>query len=476
MKRFLALGVLAATVTTAACDGLGRAMTTHTDVVARAGGLELTVDEAAGLLAQNPRLPAESDVVDAVANLWVDYVLLAEAAQRDASLKSVDVGPLVDPILEQQVFQKLNETVINPDTTMSDEELKALYEKESPGAQVRARHILLRVAPDATPAQRDSVMAKAKELHDRAVKGADFAKLATENSEDPGSAKQGGDLGFFGRGQMVAPFDAAAFALNAGQISDVVETPFGYHIIKVEEKKLPSFAEVKEGFRQHAIQQKAMDATEKYVKDLTDSLQIKVQDGAYAVARDLAAKPMTRLSGRAANRALVSYKGGAFTASQYLAFVRARTSPSDRQRLSAAGDQELETVLTAIARNETLLQAAKKAGIETTPAERDSLSNEIRGQLAQALQATGLHEAAPQQGETQAQAVARRVNAFLGQIVRGEQQVLGLGPLSFSLRGERAGEVFERAYPKVVQKVQQSHQAATPDSPAMPQPAQTPGQ
>ena len=103
-KRFLVLGVLALSLATAACDGLNRAMTSHTGVVARAAGLELTVDQAAGLLAQNERLAAEPEVVGAVANLWVDYVLLASAASQDSTLRSVDVGPLIDSILEQQVF------------------------------------------------------------------------------------------------------------------------------------------------------------------------------------------------------------------------------------------------------------------------------------------------------------------------------------------------------------------------------------
>lgn len=382
------MGALAATVAAAGCEGMGQAMSAHTDVVARAGGLELTVDEAAGILAQNPRLPAQPEVVDAIANLWVDYVLLATAAQQDSTLASIDVSAIVDPALEQQVLMRLNEKVIDADTTITDEELREIYNREQPGLRVRARHILLRVAPDAQPAERDSVLAVARELRARAAAGADFAKLAQEYSEDPGSAKQGGDLGFFGRGQMVAQFDAAAFALDVGQISDVVETPFGYHIIKVEERQLADFEQIKEPFRQQAIQQRMFEATERYVKQLTEPLAIEVQAGAYDVARELAAKPMTELSNRAASRALVSYKGGSLTAAEYLDFIRLRTIPQQRAQLAAATDEILETFLKGMASNEILLAEARKSGIETTAAERDSLMTEVRRQLAAAATAT----------------------------------------------------------------------------------------
>lgn len=463
-KRFLALGALVLAVATAACDGLNRAMTSHTGVVARAAGLELTVEEAAGLLAQNERLAPEPEVVGAVANLWVDYVLLASAAAQDSTLKSVDVSPLIDPILEQQVFARFNDQVINPDTSISDEELLAIYERELPGTEIRARHILLRIAPDATPEQRDSTLAEARDLRARAVAGANFARLAEENSQDPGSARQGGDLGFFSRGQMVAPFDEAAFALKVGEISEVVETPFGYHIIKLEERRGPSFAEIKDTFREQARASKMMAATQEYITRLTDSLNLKVQDGAYAIARDLASKPETRLNGRAASRALVSYTGGSLTAAEYLSFVRSRANAGTRAQLAAASDQDLEGVLMAMTHNETVMEAARKEGITISQAERDSLETGVRTQLLQVLDMTGMLAADLEPGETQATAIGRRVNDFLGAIIRGEQELLELGPLSFALRADRAGEIFERSYPDVVRKLQD--QQAMPPAPA----------
>lgn len=100
--------------------------------------------------------------------------------------------------------------------------------------QVRARHILIKAAEEAPQADRDAARVRAEELLHRAQAGEDFAALARQYSEDEGSAPQGGDLGWNARGRMVAPFDEAQFATEAGHVTDhVVETQFGYHVIDV---------------------------------------------------------------------------------------------------------------------------------------------------------------------------------------------------------------------------------------------------
>ncbi len=103
--------------------------------------------------------------------------------------------------------------------------------------QVRARHILVKLAPDATDEAKAAARKKAEDLLARVKKGEDFAALATANSDDPGSARSGGDLGLFPRGRMAPTFEDAAFALQPGAMSDVVETSFGFHVIKVEEHR-----------------------------------------------------------------------------------------------------------------------------------------------------------------------------------------------------------------------------------------------
>ncbi len=114
--------------------------------------------------------------------------------------------------------------------------------------QRQASHILVAVPKDAAPAAKDAAKAKAQGLLDRAKSGGDFAKLAKENSDDKGSAVQGGDLGFFSADMMVKPFADAAFALKPNELSGVVESEFGFHIIRLAAIKAgsqPNFDQVK---------------------------------------------------------------------------------------------------------------------------------------------------------------------------------------------------------------------------------------
>ena len=102
--------------------------------------------------------------------------------------------------------------------------------------QVRARHILFKLAEDATAAQEAEVRAKAEQVLHELRQAGDFAALAQQHSEDMASREKGGDLGFFSRGQMVKPFEDAAFSLPVGEVSDLVRTAFGYHILRLEDK------------------------------------------------------------------------------------------------------------------------------------------------------------------------------------------------------------------------------------------------
>ena len=131
-------------------------------------------------------------------------------------------------------------------------DLKSYYqmdtERFSEPKKVKARHILLKVAKTDPPEKEQAVKKRAEELLQKLKNGEDFAKLAEKNSEDPGSAAKGGDLGYFKQGDMVKPFDEVAFALKPGQLSELVRTPYGFHIIRVEEVKeshTKTFEEVK---------------------------------------------------------------------------------------------------------------------------------------------------------------------------------------------------------------------------------------
>lgn len=467
------LTILALALTMAGCDAFGGALTSHTDVVARVGEHELTVDEMVGLLAGNPRIPAQNEVVASVADLWVDYTILARLLAEDSTLASIDLAGMIEPYVEQRTFMQLREQVVTQDTIIDDEELRRFFEERSPGLRVRARHILFDFPADASQEQRDSVRALAEEVREQAVAGQDFAALAGQHSDEPGAAQRGGDLGWFERGDMVKPFEDAAFVLQPGEVSPVVETPFGLHVIKVEERQSPSFDEMGGDLRQQAIAQRRQESLDEYVSGLTGPANLEVESGAGDVIRDLARRPTKRLSGRAASRELVTWEGGELTAGEFLGVIR-RMPPQQRASFAAMQDEQMGQVLEDLATNELVLEDAAARGIEVPQTERDSVSTVLREQISQLALSAGL--AGPtQEGESQAEAVERRVRTLLENVLAGRANLLPLGALPYALRQEADWRIHERTFPTVVNELEERRQTDQGPAPTFPMPDR-PGQ
>jgi peptidyl-prolyl cis-trans isomerase C len=165
----------------------------------------------------------------------------------------------------------------------SDDEAKDYYAKNpdkfKEEESIRASHILIRMAPDADAATKAKAKAAIDQALQRAKGGEDFAKLAQEFSQDPGSAVKGGDLNYFKRGMMVPEFNDAAFALQPGQLSDVVTTQYGYHIIKVTDRKpgrMMPFEEAAPRIKQFLEQQKKQDRRKAVIEELKTKAKIEV--------------------------------------------------------------------------------------------------------------------------------------------------------------------------------------------------------
>jgi peptidyl-prolyl cis-trans isomerase D len=146
-----------------------------------------------------------------------------------------------EPDRVQMVFIRYDPAALAASETPSAEDIQSYYERNlntqfTHPEQVRARHILISVAPEATPQEKSAAKAKAEQLLERVKAGGDFAKLAQQYSDDPGTRDRGGELGFFARGEMVKPFEQAAFKLKPGQVA-LVESQYGYHVLQVEQVK-----------------------------------------------------------------------------------------------------------------------------------------------------------------------------------------------------------------------------------------------
>lgn len=255
--------------------------------LATAGGLAITVED---LQADFQRIPEQgrnlasadaNSVRQSVSNLMVRR-LMAHEAQR---LK------LDRNLLLQRQLQLLQDRLLS-DAWLAEvdkknevplAELERLAQKKyneeaftrfKEPATIKVRHILFEKG--------DGGKALAEDVLKQVKAGADFAELAKQHSKDPGSAARGGDLGNVGKGRMVPPFEAAAFALkHAGELSDIVETGFGYHIIRLDEpaqERIVPFTEVKAGLIQEVSSKLRTDARNAAAEHLFK--QVKLSDAA----------------------------------------------------------------------------------------------------------------------------------------------------------------------------------------------------
>jgi peptidyl-prolyl cis-trans isomerase D len=188
---------------------------------------------------------------------------------------------------------KIAYVVMDPDTfrgeaKITDLEIEGYYEENleryKQEGQVRARHILFEIDQDAPEEKEKEVRERALSVLKKAHEGEDFASLASKYSEGP-TREKGGDLGYFSRGQMVKPFEDAVFNMKKGEISDPVRTPFGYHIIKVEdlqEAKTKTQEEVREQIEKDLIKMASMDLAHEKALSLIDQMPYEVDLSEYA--------------------------------------------------------------------------------------------------------------------------------------------------------------------------------------------------
>jgi peptidyl-prolyl cis-trans isomerase C len=246
-------------------------------VVLTVGPNKLTVaqfDQVAGTLSEQYRNIARGAGRKQFADNLVRIMLLAQEAKAQQLGDDEELRTQIEfarnSLLATRMLAK-----ITPDEA---EERKYYESHKGEYEQVRARHILIRMADSGVPVKpgqkdlsKEEARAKAQEIRKKLVAGADFADMAVAESAD-GSAASGGDLGSFGRGQMVPSFEDAAFALEPGKISEPVETKFGYHLIQVQSKRVVPFDEVRKDIE--AALRPA--ATEKLVNDLKKKYEVSI--------------------------------------------------------------------------------------------------------------------------------------------------------------------------------------------------------
>jgi hypothetical protein len=430
MKHRPLIALLAAAPLAVACQGLKEALTAHVDVVARAESQELSVNRVADLLgkAKLP-IPVTRDNAGIIANLWVNYQLMAHAAAHGDSLtdrKAIDAA--VAGMTQQMRLQRFMETVVKGFPADSGSE--ASY---ASGAHdlLAARHILIMFPggqggppPQPSPAQDDSVRKKAESVRAQ-VNAQNFAQMAGKYSDEPNAGQRGGSLGVFEKGQMIPEFSNAVAALKPGEISPPIRTVYGYHIIQ----RLP-YADVKAQYQAQYAQKAMGGAEEAYVAKLDSTANVQLKSNAATLAKEAVREVAKH---RKDDATLASYKGGSLTVGEFVRWVES-FPPQARiqQQLPQVPDTAVNSFVKSIAQREVLLQRADSAKIGLDPQEQAQLYQQF-GQMVQMVwEGLGV---TPKQladsGKTPAEReriAALRVEEHLDKIVAGEAQPVPVPP------------------------------------------------
>ena len=181
------------------------------------------------------------------------------------------------------IVQDAIQQIVDKEVKMTPEEVRSFYDKNPDQFRqpetVRASHILIRVAPGASDEVKKQKRAQIDAARALVKSGEKFADVARKVSEDPGSAANGGDLDFFPRGAMVPEFDTVAFSLKTNELSDVITTQFGYHILLVTDRKptqMIPFDEVKDRLGELLKQRKGNDVVRDHVAELRKTAKVEI--------------------------------------------------------------------------------------------------------------------------------------------------------------------------------------------------------
>lgn len=227
---------------------------------------------------------AEQEIDLAVQDVVAQNNLTPERFEEELAREGLSMQAYRENLRQHLARMKLMDLKVRSRVKLSEQDLRAEYARwarqEAEDVEVHARHVLVQVSPGASADEVATAKAKAEEIAAEAKKpGVDFVELAKRRSE--GSSKaDGGDLGWFKRGVMVPEFERVAFNLKEGQVSDPVRTGFGFHVIKIEERRaldVPPFEEVKDQMRERLMREQLTKYADRYVQELRQGAVVDVK-------------------------------------------------------------------------------------------------------------------------------------------------------------------------------------------------------
>ena len=413
------------------CDRFRDLFSAHADVAAEAGNQQLSAERLAEVLSGGKGIKPNHETANFVSNIWIDYALFAQAAaEGKLPTDSAGIAQAVWPEMAELKGNHWHDTLLARRSTFSPGAADSVYDAD----KVRLlQHILFRVEPNAKPEVKSAARKKASGALARVKQGSDFGDLASKLSEDPGSRIDRGFLPASPKGKFVAAFDSAGWILAPGGVSGVVETPFGFHIIK-----RPTRDAARERITAYLSQTASTRMDSIYMDSMATTKQIKVARGAPAAMRTAGEDPD---AARRSKKTLVSYKGGELTVGDFMRWVQA-LPPQYIAQLKQADDSTLTHFARILTQNVLLLRQADSAGIGVTPEEWQGLQGRYRSQLDTLRGEMGLDEASL--GDSSAakadrsRVAALKVDEYFNRLIAGQTRLRPIPSALATLLRERS--------------------------------------
>jgi hypothetical protein len=396
---------LACLLALAACGSFKDAFTSRRDAAAEAGALKLPPDTLARILSAPRGLKLTKDAATFVTNLWVDYALFAQASAAgklpsDSASAAKALWPEVAELRTQHWHDSLVARRPQPATGAVD----SVYN----GNEIRVfQHILIGTPQNAPPTVKAAARKKADATLAKIRKGADFGQLAAQLSDDPGSKTDQGFLPPSPKGRFVPTFDSAGWKLAPGETSGLVESPFGFHIIK-----RPAVEVVQPRLAAFLGQQNAGKADSVYMESLGRANELQVAKGA---AVDMKAALLNPEASKSSGKRLTSFKGGQLSVGEYLRWVRA-LPPQYNAQLKQANDSVLSQFAKVLSLNLLLLRQADSAKVQITGPEWQGLY----GRYTSSLDSLKLDMGFTAADSTKGANVGKLVNRYFDRLVSGQ--------------------------------------------------------
>jgi hypothetical protein len=378
------------------------------------------------------------------------------------------VSEVMWPEITEAIGSRWHDSLMARRTVFTPAAIDSVYSATDSNAVRVMQHVLIRVAPNATVAERSTAQRKAAGILAKARAGSDFAQLARQFTDDRASQQTGGVMNAAPRGAYVTPFDSAGWSLRPGEISGVVASPFGFHVIR-----RPPLAEVRTQITQYVEYSAGRRLDSLYMDSLGTAKHLEVKASAPSLLRTALDDPE---GNRRSSKALATYDGGKLTMREMLRWTGSMP-PQMVSQLKSATDSQMVGFVRALSQNLLLIDDAKSNGITLSPDEFAQLRVTYLAGLDTLRYTLGVTADVTDTTASLAnreQATMLQISNYVGRLLRREAPARAIpGPMTWYLRDRIPYRINMAGISRAAEVAlarRDSTQAASPQTPALPGP------